>query len=72
MNFDFKSKLDHNGKLIQEVNTELVVTKSVGQTPVSQVLPLMKLVATEYGLNLSTQRGFKIASGFLKNSSKNN
>lgn len=44
----------------------------IGKTKLSDNLPILKLIAAEWGLNLSKSRDFKIAARIMNNSIKYN
>jgi hypothetical protein len=46
--------------------------RMIGQEKVSRMLPFLKSIASEWNLNLSRVRDWKIAVRIFKNSIKNN
>jgi hypothetical protein len=65
-NLKSSMKINEQGKLITELETELIITTPLHKTCLLSALPLLNIIASQNGLNLYKEKDFERAYQLLK------
>lgn len=65
-------KQDSNSDVMESVVFTNLNTKLIGEAKPSEIIPLLKAIGSEWGVNITWVKHFNIAKRILKNSVKNN
>lgn len=65
-NLKSSMKINEQGKLITELETELIITTPLHKTCLLSALPLLNIIASQNGLNLYKEKDFARAYQLLK------
>ncbi len=64
--------IDDNGNVVGIVDTEIINVVKIGESKLSDLLPILKLIGAEWKLNVAKHRDMLIAKSVMINSVKNN
>lgn len=65
-NLKSSMKINEQGELITELETELIITTPLHKTCLLSALPLLNIIASQNGLNLYKEKDFERAYQLLK------